>query len=440
MSGFLSHALVPIAIGAVAVVLLLGLVNMMRGGSPQHLAEADAAARAAAVRRHRRHHDHDLGHGALGASEQRMVVLNKIYTRTGDDGTTALGTGERRKKYDLRIAAYGTLDEANAVIGIARLHTAERRRARRGAGAHPERPVRRRRRPLHAARQGQGAGRRAAYGHRRAGRLARGRDRPAQCRARAAAILHPAGRQRGRRLSASRPHRLPARRAADRRAQRQAGRERHAGSAEIRQPAVRFPVRRRPSRQRQGRARRAVEAGPEPLNKEPGITGGGIYGPARQQGRHRHWRGERHRPRQRDPVRARRRTAGDRRSECGGIGGDGEAHRQGRRQCASDDRRHRPRRGRQGFRRPRPRQLRRARRHLCQRRGQRRSCAAVRADGRAMAADPADQSHRPVPGDQARRRAHGQTGPRLDRAHRLGRRLAGECRRLAATAPARPAS
>jgi cob(I)alamin adenosyltransferase len=52
-----------------------------------------------------------------------MVVLNRIYTRTGDDGTTALGTGERRKKYDLRIAAYGTLDEANAVIGMARLHT-----------------------------------------------------------------------------------------------------------------------------------------------------------------------------------------------------------------------------------------------------------------------------------------------------------------------------
>ncbi len=53
-----------------------------------------------------------------------MVVLNKIYTRTGDDGTTALGTGERRKKYDLRIAAYGTLDETNAALGIARLHTA----------------------------------------------------------------------------------------------------------------------------------------------------------------------------------------------------------------------------------------------------------------------------------------------------------------------------
>jgi cob(I)alamin adenosyltransferase len=51
-----------------------------------------------------------------------MVVLNRIYTRTGDDGTTALGSGERRKKYDPRIDAYGSLDEVNAVIGIARLH------------------------------------------------------------------------------------------------------------------------------------------------------------------------------------------------------------------------------------------------------------------------------------------------------------------------------
>jgi len=54
-----------------------------------------------------------------------MVKLNKIYTRTGDDGTTGLGTGERRKKYDLRIAAYGTTDEVNAAIGIARLYTAD---------------------------------------------------------------------------------------------------------------------------------------------------------------------------------------------------------------------------------------------------------------------------------------------------------------------------
>ena len=52
-----------------------------------------------------------------------MVVLNRIYTRTGDDGTTSLGTGARRKKYDLRVATYGTIDEVNAVIGLARLHT-----------------------------------------------------------------------------------------------------------------------------------------------------------------------------------------------------------------------------------------------------------------------------------------------------------------------------
>lgn len=52
-----------------------------------------------------------------------MVVLNKIYTRTGDDGTTSLGDGSRRAKYDLRIESYGAVDEANAAIGLARLHT-----------------------------------------------------------------------------------------------------------------------------------------------------------------------------------------------------------------------------------------------------------------------------------------------------------------------------
>lgn len=52
-----------------------------------------------------------------------MVVLNRIYTKTGDDGTTSLGNGERRKKYDLRVDAYGTLDELNAAIGLVRLHS-----------------------------------------------------------------------------------------------------------------------------------------------------------------------------------------------------------------------------------------------------------------------------------------------------------------------------
>jgi len=49
-----------------------------------------------------------------------MVILNKIYTRTGDDGTTGLGSGQRRPKYDPRVSAYGTVDEANAAIGLAR--------------------------------------------------------------------------------------------------------------------------------------------------------------------------------------------------------------------------------------------------------------------------------------------------------------------------------
>lgn len=48
-----------------------------------------------------------------------MVKLNKIYTRTGDDGTTGLGTGDRVPKTDPRVAAYGEVDEANAAIGLA---------------------------------------------------------------------------------------------------------------------------------------------------------------------------------------------------------------------------------------------------------------------------------------------------------------------------------
>lgn len=52
-----------------------------------------------------------------------MVRLNKIYTRTGDDGTTGLGSGERRLKSDLRVEAYGTIDETNAALGVVRLST-----------------------------------------------------------------------------------------------------------------------------------------------------------------------------------------------------------------------------------------------------------------------------------------------------------------------------
>jgi cob(I)alamin adenosyltransferase len=53
-----------------------------------------------------------------------MVVLNRIYTRTGDAGETALGSGDRVSKAHLRIHAYGTVDETNATVGLVRLHTA----------------------------------------------------------------------------------------------------------------------------------------------------------------------------------------------------------------------------------------------------------------------------------------------------------------------------
>jgi cob(I)alamin adenosyltransferase len=53
-----------------------------------------------------------------------VVLINRIYTRTGDDGTTALATGERRPKSDLRFEAIGTIDELNAHVGLARLEKA----------------------------------------------------------------------------------------------------------------------------------------------------------------------------------------------------------------------------------------------------------------------------------------------------------------------------
>jgi cob(I)alamin adenosyltransferase len=72
---------------------------------------------------------HETDGWALMEQDVHMVVLNKIYTRTGDAGMTALGTGERVLKHSPRIAAYGTVDETNAAIGVARLELRE---------AHPD--------------------------------------------------------------------------------------------------------------------------------------------------------------------------------------------------------------------------------------------------------------------------------------------------------------
>ncbi|MBV18198.1 MAG: ATP:cob(I)alamin adenosyltransferase [Thalassospira sp.] len=54
-----------------------------------------------------------------------MVQLTRIYTKSGDKGKTALGNGSRVAKNDIRVTAYGTVDETNAVIGVARLHSAD---------------------------------------------------------------------------------------------------------------------------------------------------------------------------------------------------------------------------------------------------------------------------------------------------------------------------
>ena len=52
-----------------------------------------------------------------------MVTLNKIYTKTGDEGLTSLGDGSRISKNDIRVEAYGTIDEANSIIGVVRSYT-----------------------------------------------------------------------------------------------------------------------------------------------------------------------------------------------------------------------------------------------------------------------------------------------------------------------------
>src|SRR5690606_24479641 len=90
----------------------------------QHQPEADAPARAAPV------HRGDPADGGASHLRQRraaigraMVKLNKIYTRTGDAGTTGLVDGPRRRKDDPRVEAYGTVDETNAAIGVCRLHS-----------------------------------------------------------------------------------------------------------------------------------------------------------------------------------------------------------------------------------------------------------------------------------------------------------------------------
>ena len=198
-----------------------------------------------------------------------MVVLNKIYTRTGDDGTTALGSGRRVAKYDLRVEAYGTLDETNAAIGIAACTRAKpfKRsmpcwRASKTicsisapTSAFPTRPRKR------------AAGLRVtdAQVDRLEGEIDELNKELQPLRSfvlpggsAAASYLHLA------RTISRRAERLMVALAA--RARRAGGR----AVAALRQSPVGFPVRRRALRERQGQGRRDMGAGQEPVTREEG--------------------------------------------------------------------------------------------------------------------------------------------------------------------------
>ena len=189
-----------------------------------------------------------------------MVVLNRIYTRTGDDGTTALGSGERRKKYDLRVAAYGTLDEVNAVLGIVRLHTAGDA-ALDAALARIQNDLFDVEADLCLSEKGPG-GARLTVTDAQVEWIEQEIDRLNADLAPLRSFILPGGSAAAAYLHLARTMCRRAERIMVR-AARPAGRDRHRRLAEIRQPAVGFPVRRRPPRQRQGRARRAVGAGAE---------------------------------------------------------------------------------------------------------------------------------------------------------------------------------
>ena len=176
-----------------------------------------------------------------------MVVLNRIYTRTGDDGTTALGSGERRPKYDLRIAAYGTVDETNAAIGVVRLHLAEARELDAMLGriqndlfdlgadlAVPQRD---------------GKAERLRMLSSQVERLERDIDGLNE-RSGAADLVRPAGRHPGCGIPASRPHHMPqggTDHGGTRREPCGAGQR---GRHPVYEPAVGFPVRRQPRHER----------------------------------------------------------------------------------------------------------------------------------------------------------------------------------------------
>ncbi len=183
-----------------------------------------------------------------------MVRLTRIYTKGGDKGTTSLGTGKRVPKHDTRVEAYGTVDEANAAIGIARLHTTGDEDAMLARiqndlfdlGADLCAP------------EGEGAKDRLRIIDAQVERLEHEIDRMNEELAPLNSFVLPGG-SAGVRAPAPRPHHRP-----PRRARHDAPRGNGAGEPggdPLHQPAVRPSVRAGALAERQGRQGRAVEAG-----------------------------------------------------------------------------------------------------------------------------------------------------------------------------------
>ena len=190
-----------------------------------------------------------------------MVRLTRIYTRGGDKGETSLGDGSRVPKHALRVAAYGTVDEANAAIGVARLHV--------DAGVEVDAMLGAIQNDLfdlgadlctpEGGRRSVGALRISAA---QIERLEHEID-AMNASLRPLELVHPAGRQRRGGLSASRPHHHPPRGAPRQRVGAHRGGQ--SRGAQIPEPPLRPPLRPRPPGQRQRRARRPLGPRRQPL-------------------------------------------------------------------------------------------------------------------------------------------------------------------------------
>ena len=193
-----------------------------------------------------------------------MVVLNKIYTRTGDDGTTALGSGRRVAKYDLRVEAYGTLDETNAAIGLARLHTRDHLPVLDAMLARIQNDLFDLGADLCFPDETKDARGRLEVTDAQVARLEGEIDALNQELAPLRSFVLPGGSPAASYLHLALDHLAPGR-ASHGGARRTQGRDGRRSRSSLYQPAFRFSVRRGPFCQRQGQARRDLGAGQEPL-------------------------------------------------------------------------------------------------------------------------------------------------------------------------------